>query len=154
MTDTFLKYFLNCLSVLGWMFAFNQLMNVELARVWVYIWLILKLLWLLWDLWVPVALNVKQHGGTTEHGYTVRARRQKQTPERRPRCVTFQRSEVRAPLFPIQPMLWVLFQKVLSLANGPWSHKHRDRVQRTREGGQRGPDSQETEEGRRRKRES
>lgn len=37
---------------------------------------------------------------------------------------TFQGSEVRAPFFPIQPMLWVLFQKVLSLANGPWSHEH------------------------------
>lgn len=52
--------------------------------------------------------------------------------ERR-RSVTFQRSEVRAPLFPIQPMLWVLFQKVLSLANGPWSQKHRDRRSRSRQ---------------------
>lgn len=72
----------------------------------------------------------------------------KKTAKRRQRCVTFQRSEVRAPLFPIQPMLWILFQKVLSLANGPWSHTHRDKVQ----GGQRGPDSQEREEGMWRKR--
>lgn len=66
--------------------------------------------------------------------YTVSEEGEK-TPKRRQRCVTFQGSEVRAPLFPIQPMLWVLFQKVLSLANGPWSHKHRDRVQRRRGGG-------------------
>lgn len=73
----------------------------------------------------------------TSNTSTLSARREKQTPKRRQRCVTFQRSEVRAPLFPIQPMLWVLFQKVLSLANGPWSHKHRDRVQKRRssEGG-------------------
>lgn len=72
-----------------------------------------------------VALNVKQYDTTA-----LWVRREKTDTETRPRCVTFQRSEVRAPLFPIQPMLWVLFQKVLSLANGPWSHEHRDRVQR------------------------
>lgn len=95
--------------------------------------MILKLLWLLWgDFCLPVALHEKQH--EAQHfTSTLSAGREKQTPKTRPRCVTFQRSEVRAPLFPIQPMLWVLFQKVLSLANGPWSHKHRDRVQR-REG--------------------
>ena len=93
--------------------------------------MILKLLWLsLGDLCAcrSERETTRQHDmGNTS---TLSARRQRQTPKRRPRCVTFQRSEVRAPLFPIQPMLWVLFQKVLSLANGPWSHKHRDRVQR------------------------
>lgn len=47
--------------------------------------------------------------------------------------VTFQGSEVRAHLFPIQPMLWVLFQKVLSLANGPWSHEHMSPEEEVRE---------------------
>ena len=68
----------------------------------------------------PVPLNKQQRrgGGGGGGGGGQRARR-------RARCVTFQRSEVRAPLFPIQPMLWVLFQKVLSLSNGPCSREQR-----------------------------
>lgn len=62
---------------------------------------------------------VKMTGLLCERGGEPKQRRRK-----RRSCVTFQGSEVRAPLFPIQPMLWVLFQKVLSLANGPWSHEH------------------------------
>ena len=49
-------------------------------------------------------------------------------------CFTFQRGEVSAPFFAIQPMLRILFQKVLSLANGPCSHRDPQRERSQQEG--------------------